>query len=110
MREKIKFNMEGASIIDMTDHYKRKEEDLKVAQAAWEKAHAAENTRILRLKCPVCKSSKKERSTHNTSNGIMGPGFSSTKIFDHYVCQGCGVHYSDIKKRDIGKYPTLYGW
>lgn len=55
-----------------------------------------EKNRIASIACPVCKSNLKKRFIQSESNGILGPGYHSHTINDYYICQSCGVHYSDL--------------
>lgn len=62
--------------------------------AAEEEAKKKELERIARIKCPSCKSDKKERFERRENNGIIGPGYSSWVIEAYWICKKCGTHYS----------------
>jgi len=63
-------------------------------QRAKEDAEKEESLRIARIKCPSCKSDKKERFERRNDNGIIGPGFSSWVVEAYWICKKCGTHYS----------------
>lgn len=62
-------------------------------------AQIAEQQRIDQMVCPICKSNNKFRHMLTENNGIFGPGYSSHVILDFYICNDCGVHYSDLNKK-----------
>ena len=62
-----------------------------------------EAKRLEDLCCPLCKSKDKYRNIVSDSNGIMGSGYRSHTLLDHFICNSCGIHYSDIDKEEIKK-------
>lgn len=62
-----------------------------------------EEKRIETMKCPVCQSVEKEHIMKHKNNGIIGPGYRSYVTSDYYLCKGCGVHYSDINRKELKK-------
>ena len=60
-----------------------------------------EEDRVVAMTCPCCKSADKKHNMLSTSNGVMGPGYSSRIIADYYICQSCGIHYSDMNKIEL---------
>jgi transposase-like protein len=66
-----------------------------------EAAHKAmvEKNRIDQMECPVCKSNDKSKNNLIKDNGVFGPGFESHVVLTYYVCNDCGVHYSDLNKK-----------
>ena len=52
------------------------------------------------MECPVCKSTDKGRHVEYERNGVYGPGSFSKKTNEYFVCFGCGVHYTDLNKKD----------
>lgn len=93
--------LDGATKVDMTkvwEDIKKSEEESK---KKYEKEVEKENKRIEKLECPCCKSKIKERHIQSSNNGIYGSGFHSTTIEDYYICSGCGVHFTDLNKKEI---------
>lgn len=80
-------------------------DNLALQRKEWDAAHVKEENRIKNKKCPCCKSPSKEHVLNYKHNGIFGPASHSTKIDDYYICKGCGVHYTDINKKDLGERP-----
>jgi transposase-like protein len=78
-------------IIDWEKIRREKEE-------AKEKTRKEEEDRIKKIKCPSCKSTKKEHKVKRSDNGIYGPGFSSWIVDEYYVCQKCGTMFKDLNK------------
>lgn len=70
------------------DEYFGREQKVK------EEAEKKEALRISRIKCPSCKSDKKERFETQENNGIIGPGYSSWVVEAYWICKKCGSHYS----------------
>jgi transposase-like protein len=62
-------------------------------------AEIEEQNRIGQMQCPVCKSQKKTYNNLSNNNGVFGPGYYSHTILEFYVCDDCGVHYSDLNKK-----------
>jgi C4-type Zn-finger protein len=62
-------------------------------------AKITEQNRIEQMECPVCKSNDKTRNNLVKDNGVFGPGCESHVVLTYYVCNDCGVHYSDLKKK-----------
>ena len=89
--------------IDMSkvfeDRKKRESED----QIRYKKDCDEEKYRIELLSCPVCNSTDKKHIKVVASNGIYGPGHYSQNLDDYYCCNGCGVHFSDLNKKEIQK-------
>ena len=89
--------------IDMSkvyaDQKKREEEDYK----RYKEEIEAENKRIDKIRCPFCGAKEKEHYVNTGTNGVIGPGRSSWLIEEYYICKGCGVHYSDLNKKEIAK-------
>ncbi len=112
MSRRFKSSMEeilkDAKPIDMSEYYKRMDEERKIAEERYSSALKEEETRVKNMKCPLCKSKKKERNISSVSNGVMGPGHHSRKIADHYICMDCGIHYSDLNKQDIQPPSGIY--
>jgi len=78
------------------ESFRRLEEQAKEERRHKEKV---EQNRIDRMECPVCHSKDKTRLNIVKDNGILGPGFESHVVMTYYVCNDCGVHYSDLKKK-----------
>ena len=78
----------------------REEEDLE----RYKKEIKEEELRIEKLSCPVCLNSKKRRFKTAESNGVMGPGYHSRITNDYFICETCGIHFSDLNKKEI-KHP-----
>ncbi len=70
---------------------------------AYEKALKEERIRIENMECPVCSSKEKGYFIQSENNGICGPGYHSYVTQEYYICKRCGVHYSDINKKEINK-------
>lgn len=60
-----------------------------------------EENRVKKLSCPACKSKDKEIKVISESNGVIGPGYHSSVKLDFYVCKKCGIHFSDLNKKEI---------
>lgn len=80
-------------------------EQIEKERAEWDSKDAAEKRRIEQLACPVCKSTNKKHIVKSANNGVIGPGYCSYRTADYYVCNGCGVHFSDINKAKLGERP-----
>lgn len=84
------------------EEIKAKEEEAEkkyqTALAKYNKEKAKEEKRIKNLPCPCCKSINKQHILKHKSNGVMGAGYHAYVTDDYWVCEGCGVHYSDINK------------
>lgn len=93
--------LEEAVPVDMEAYYKRKVEEKKRDELRYKNEIAEESERIKKMKCPACSSVNKKRHTTSKNNGIIGPGYRSTILDDYYICQKCGIHYSDLNKKDI---------
>lgn len=76
-------------------------------QNAWDEANAKEQERIKNLCCPMpfCASKNIERRQERKSNGVIGSGYHSNIVSDYYICQECGLHFSDVKKVTLGPRP-----
>ena len=105
-RKKINFmeiNKGKFKSIDMKEVYenqrKMETEDLERYKSEVEE----EKARISEMSCPACRSKEKEHYVKRDSNGILGPGRSSWLIEEYYICKGCGIHYSDLNKKEISK-------
>ena len=110
-RKRISDITKGSLTFDPEVMKKRFEEIQKEEEAALEKYEVdlkEESNRVKDLTCPVCKSTDKFRNHQYSSNGIIGPGHTSTTIVDHYICKCCGVHFSDINKKEIKKPNKLF--
>jgi transposase-like protein len=94
-----------AKPVDMKKVYEDRKKQIESAQKKWDAEYKKEQKRIENLFCPCCKSKEKSHVLKSTSNGVFGPGYHSTVTDDYYVCMNCGAHYSDIKKKDLGKRP-----
>ena len=85
------------------NHKKEVEEDKK----RYEKEIKQEQKRVKNMKCPTCKSTKKEHVVNSKNNGIFGPGYRSWITDEYYLCLGCGVRYEDLNKKEI-KPPNYF--
>lgn len=88
-----------ATIIDPASIYEafRKMEEREEEER--QRKERAEQNRIDRMECPVCHSNDKTRHNIVKDNGVFGPGYESHVVMTYYVCNDCGVHYSDLKKK-----------
>lgn len=84
-----------------TDSEKQHERLLK----EYEEKVNVEKLRFEDLSCPVCKSKDKKIESQSTSNGVIGPGYHSSILFEHLVCQACGILYKDLSKPKKIEYP-----
>ena len=78
---------------------------LKESQDEWSALKESEEKRISDMKCPSCDSTDKGHHVKYESNGIIGPGSHSRVTEDYYICQKCGIHYSDLNYKKLPKYP-----
>lgn len=90
-------------------NFEEKEKKLKTLQEFWDKKKEEDILRINEMKCPACKETNKEHVVKTENNGVIGPGYHSYVVDDYYVCKSCGVHFSDVNKKDLGKRPDS-GW
>lgn len=87
--------------IDMTKVYNDAKAVYDKQLIEYNEAVKAEGKRRSELACPTCKSTDKKRHVKYEGNGILGPGSRSWTTEDYYICQGCGVHFSDLNKKEI---------
>jgi transposase-like protein len=81
------------------DQKKMEAEDLERYKSEVKK----EEKRIKEMTCPSCKSKEKNHYVNRESNGIFGPGRASWLVEEYYICMKCGIHYSDLNKKEISK-------
>ena len=72
--------------------------ELTVDRGWYEPRRTIENERISSIQCPSCKSTDKKHIIKRNNNGIMGPGFRSWIVEEHFECNECGTMYKDIFK------------
>lgn len=105
MSKRFNINMDeilkNSKFIDPSEYHKKRDEARKAEEERYSKDLKDENLRVENMECPLCRSTEKERRVSSISNGVMGPGYNSRKIADHYICMSCGIHYSDLNKKDI---------
>lgn len=87
--------------IDMSKCFEEQHKAYLEDVLRYEKETIQEKQRIEKLECPACKSKKKKYHYERKSNGIIGPGYHSTIIKEYYICEKCGIHYSDLNKKEI---------
>ncbi len=87
--------------VDMKAHLEKREKEIKEDQQRYEAEVAAEKERLKDLSCPVCKNTDKKHVVISKDNGIIGPGYHSRVLQDYYVCQGCGIMFVDLNKKEI---------
>ena len=73
------------------EKWKERQDEAKKDKIAAEVKEAA---RIAKIKCPSCKSDKKERYEKREDNGIIGPGHSSWIVEAYWICKKCGTHWT----------------
>lgn len=101
--------MKDAKPLDMSKYYTERDNLREIARKEYENAIDEERRRIEELTCPVCACHDKKRFIHSTaSNGIYGPGHVSKITDDYFICNNCGVHYSDLNKKEIKKPLDLF--
>ena len=105
MTKKITFerNLNKFSEINMNDLYKYNKEREEKEFEKYNQEIEAKKERVEKLNCPACKSIKKSCYRKYESNGVMGPGGYSKIVEEYYICQNCGIHYSDLNKKEINK-------
>jgi C4-type Zn-finger protein len=91
---------ENATTVDIVKVHQEIQKQLEEQEKENKRKELAEFKRIDQMECPVCKSNDKARHRLMNDNGIMGPGYSSHVILEFYICNTCGVHYSDLKKKN----------
>ncbi len=89
--------------IDWGKHFEDKKIEKEKAMEKYLEDIKNEEERIEKLCCPICKTSNKKRFITADSNGIMGPGYNSIITNDYFICQSCGIHFSDLNKKEIKK-------
>lgn len=74
--------------------------DFEAALALRIKEAEAEKNRVKNMACPVCKSKKKEHVLLSFKNRplVYGGRNAAAEQWEYYICEGCGVHYTDINK------------
>jgi transposase-like protein len=87
--------------IDMSKVYKNQEKQEAQDLIRYKKEIAKEEKRLEKLNCPACKSINKLHYCKRDSNGIIGPGSRSWLIEEYYICKDCGIHFSDLHKKEI---------
>lgn len=89
----------------MENQFNKKIDDLKLRikedNKRYQKEVRQEEERISKLKCPQCHSREKRHFLLTDSNGILGPGNFSRVQLEFYICGVCGIHFSDLHKKDI---------
>lgn len=88
-----------ATIFDPASIYEALHKIEQEAEEERKRKERAEQNRIDRMECPVCKSNDKTRHNIVKDNGILGPGYESHVVMTYYECNTCGVHYSDINRK-----------
>jgi transposase-like protein len=81
--------------IDFMESYK---ECIDRKNKEFREAKEKEEERISAITCPSCKSTDKEHIVKSNNNGILGPGYHSWIVDEHFVCKKCGVMYKDLNK------------
>lgn len=102
------FLSKHAKPVNMNSLYEETQKRLEILQNQWDKMYKEEQDRINDMECPLCKSKDKNHIVKYVSNGVFGPGYHSKVTDDYYVCNSCGIHFSDLKARDLGKRPDCY--
>lgn len=87
--------------IDMNKYYEEQHKEYLEDVLRYEKEIIQEKQRIEKLECPACKSKEKKHHCEGNSNGVYGPGHYSTITNEYYICEKCGIHYSDLNKKEI---------
>lgn len=103
-RVKINFksvNGDNFEKLDMSEYYKNIDIQRKKDEERYKIEVSKEKERIKKLACPLCKSKDKTHNLQYISNGILGPGASSSTTSDYYICNKCGIHFSDLNKKKI---------
>jgi len=77
------------------------ENSYKKQEIEYKRAAKEETERVEKMECPCCESTEKRRHHRTENNGIIGPGYFSHTVDDYYICEGCGVHYTDLNKKEI---------
>lgn len=93
--------LENAKKIDWEKINKERAEQYKKDLEKYHEDVKQECDRVEAMECPCCKSTAKHRHHRTENNGIIGPGYHSRTIDDYYICQSCGVHYTDLNKANI---------
>lgn len=62
----------------------------------WEEKKIEEDNRINKITCPVCHLTNKKhvRVPYDNKNTTQ-----ENLVYDFFICQNCGTHYSDINKK-----------
>jgi transposase-like protein len=94
--------------IDMSEYYDRQHKAYLEDVLRYEKETKQERQRIEKLECPICNSKEKKYHCESKNNGIIGPGYHSTITNEYYICEKCGIHYSDLNKKEIKSIMKKY--
>jgi hypothetical protein len=111
---KVRSEYLKAKIKEEQQHLKEAElyaKKLQVAQEKWDKMKEEEDLRIANLECPCCKSKGAEQikihAPVDYSRMVIGGPSRPPRppLAEYYVCQECGVHFTDVKKKDLPPRP-----
>ena len=97
-RKKITLDGKGKPV-DMKKIWENQRKLKNKEREDYEKAVKKERERVDEMECPCCNSTAKLRHHKTESNGVFGPGHHSRTVDDYYICQACGVHYTDLNKK-----------
>lgn len=104
-RTKINFELinkyKNSTPIDMSKAYEDAKKRMEEDQARYKRELEDEKLRINNLKCPCCKSKDKRHYCRRDGNSIIGPGSRSWVVEEYLICSKCGIHYSDLNKKEI---------
>lgn len=81
--------------IDFIETYK---ERIEKKNKTYRETKEKEEERISAIQCPSCKSTDKKHIVKRNNNSIVGPGYSSWIVEEHFECNECGTMYKDIFK------------
>jgi len=89
--------------LDMTKVFEEEKKRKEKEKKRLEKENKIEEKRITDIKCPCCKSTKKQPVNISVRNGplVVGGHNSINKLASYIVCQDCGVMYVDLHKKGV---------
>lgn len=103
MTDILKLGFKKLEPVDMSKFHEEDKKKVAKDKLRYEKELKAETIRYENLACPVCRDTKKERNVISHMNGqvVYGGRNSSTVHADYLICQGCGLMFVDINKKEI---------
>jgi hypothetical protein len=93
----------GFKPMDMSKYYEDRKKRIEEDEERYKREIKAEELRRVKLKCPCCKSAKKEpvSITHRDGPLVCGGRNHVQTLAQYNICQDCGVMYVDLDRKEI---------